>query len=145
MVTAADAMIPKLRGAAFGYPLGDRLGKQCRSKYGCGNRALWNSVTAVAGGEVRGLRRARAIVILSSAKDVSTGEGLEETVRMVRASGIPVYFVQLMPEHFDAHVNPGLARLARESGGEMFNAAVTSLDTILPKLSGLLRGIGPNR
>lgn len=89
-------------------------------------------------GQIPGVRTPRAIVIMSSVKESSAGDGLENALMAARSSGIPVYFVQLMPEQFDDRVNPALARVAQESGGQVFNAALVSLDTILAELGELL-------
>ncbi len=139
IVTFPDSMIRTFRGAAFGYPVGERLGKPCRTKSGCSLRALWHSSTLAALGQVPGVRTPRAIVIMSSAKEGLKGEGSEEALEAARGSGIPVYFIQLASEHFDDRVNPVIAHVARETGGQVFNAALVAMDTILAKLSELLR------
>ena len=135
-----ESMVRTFRGAAFGYPLGERLGKQCRAKFGCGTKALWNSVAITAMGQLPGVRPPRAIVIMSAAKEGSAGEGFAEALTAARGSGIPVYFVQMMPEQFDDRVNPAIAQVAVETGGQVFNAAFIAMDTILSKVGGLLRG-----
>ena len=90
-------------------------------------------------GQVPGVRTPRAIVIMSSAKEGLKGEGSEEALAAATDSGIPIYFIQMMPEHFDDRVNPEIARVARETGGEVFNAALVAMDTILAELGELLR------
>ncbi len=86
-------------------------------KTGCGNRALWNTLTMTALGQIPGMRTPRAIVIMSSAKEGSAGEEFEKALAAARGSGIPVFFVRMMPEQFDDRVNPLLVRVARETGG----------------------------
>jgi hypothetical protein len=138
VVTSAESMVRTFRGAAFGFPLGERLGKQCRNRYGCGNRALWNSVAMSATGQAGRVGLPRAIVVFSSGKESSMGEGYEEALAAAVGSGIPVHFVQLMPEAFDDRMNPALVKLSRATGGQTFNATLVSLDTILEQVSVLI-------